>query len=103
MLPKYNTMCTQNSYHKICEEDEEYCLDPSYEFSNYDGSVDRQEKPYATPEHVAIFKDLQALERIGLVSPTGEEHMYWAAMRSKTCHLTKDGQFAWLLMNKKLL
>lgn len=20
MLPKYNTMCTQNSYHKICEE-----------------------------------------------------------------------------------
>lgn len=82
---------------------DEYKLNPSYEFTNVKGSVHRNQEPYALEGNVAIFKDLQALNRVGLVSPNcddlpiEERHMYFAAMESKSCKLTPIGKFYWQL------
>ena len=80
-----------------------YQLDPSFEFTNIKDSVHRNQEPYAVENNVAIFKDLQALNRVGLVSPNcddllaEEQHMYFAAMESKSCKLTTIGRFYWQL------
>lgn len=76
-------------------------LDPSYEFTNVNNIPHSVVKPYANPEHVAIFKDLQALESIGLVEPVGEDHMYFAAMHNKSCRLTLLGIHYWHLAEDK--
>lgn len=72
--------------------DYEFPLDPSYEFMN-----ERE----AHPDHVAIFKNLQKYNRVGLVVPIGEEHMYFAAQNSKSCRLTALGAHYWRLVHKK--
>lgn len=80
---------------KICTyfpyPQDEYALDPSYEFT----------EPSADPAHVLIFKDLQKFEGIHLVIPVGEEHMYFAAINSKSCRLTALGYHYWRLVNEK--
>jgi hypothetical protein len=43
---------------------------------------------------------LQKLEGIGLVVPVGEEHMYYAAMNSKSCELTAVGKQYWKLVKE---
>jgi len=84
---------------------DEYKLNPSFEFTNVKGGVHRNQEPYAVEENVAIFKDLQALSRVGLVSPNcddlpiAERYMYFAAMESKSCQLTPIGKFYWQLAN----
>jgi hypothetical protein len=65
-----------------------YALDPSFEYTNGD---------IATAENIAIFKDLQKFESIGLIIPVEEEHMYWAAQNSKCCELTTVGRHYWKL------
>jgi hypothetical protein len=35
------------------------------------------------------------MNRVGLVAPVGEEHMYYAAMNSKSCKLTTLGAQYW--------
>lgn len=65
----------------------EHNLDPSYEFTHSS----------ADPIKVAIFKDLQKFESVGLVIPVGEEHMYFAAINSKSCKLTAYGHQYWRL------
>lgn len=57
-------------------------------------------EPYATDENTAVFSDLQKLEGIGLVVPVGEEHMYYAAMNSKSCELTAVGKQYWKLVKE---
>jgi len=80
-----------------------YQLDPSYEFTNVKDSIHRNHEPYAKKENVDIFKDLQALNQVGLVSPNcddlpeDERYMYFAAMESKSCKLTPIGRFYWQL------
>lgn len=71
---------------------QEHALDPSYEFSN---------TGIAEPAKVAIFKDLQKFESVNLVTPVGEEHMYYAAMNSKSCKLTALGYHYWRLVKEK--
>jgi hypothetical protein len=44
-----------------------------------------------------VFEELQRLCRRGLVEPVGEEHMYYAAIRSGACRLTLQGQRYWRL------
>lgn len=66
-------------------DDAQYALDPSYEFTNTPDSIHLHHEPWATPDHVAILKDLQQLESIGLVVPSEKEHMYEAAMQSSAC------------------
>jgi hypothetical protein len=68
---------------------DEYALDPSYE-------------PTAEPrhpEHEEILGHLQRLRSARLVMPVGEEHLYFAAMNSKSCRLTALGVHYWHLAN----
>jgi Caspase domain len=66
-------------------------LNPTYEFTDTS----------AIKENVAIFKDLQKFESVGLVKPVGEEHMYFAAMNSGACRLTAMGYQYWRLAKEK--
>jgi uncharacterized caspase-like protein len=72
------------------EADTEFALDPSYE-------------PEAAPEHAeheAAFAVLQKLRAAKLVEPIGEAHMYFAAMNSTGCRLTRLGQHYWKLAQR---
>lgn len=66
---------------------EDFLLDPSYEKTS----------PSAEPAKVARFGDLQALNRVHLVTPVGAPHMYDAAMNSTGCRLTPSGRYYWRL------
>jgi hypothetical protein len=68
---------------------DEYPLDPSYE-------PDAEPKH---PEHEAIFAHLQKLRAARLIIPVGEEHMYFAAMNSRSCKLTALGAHYWHMAN----
>ncbi len=72
---------------------DEHALDPSYEDT---------EKGH-DPDNVRIFKDLQKMEGVGLVIPVDEEHMYYAAMNSRSCRLTALGAQYWRLAKEKKL
>ena len=76
-------------------------LDPSFEDTNSDSIEHKVIEPYANEENVKIFKNLQKLESVGLVIPVGEEHMYYAAMNSKSCKLTDLGSYYWQLVKNK--
>lgn len=73
-------------------------LDPSFEFTNTLDYKHETQEPYANEKNVAIFKNLQEFESIGLVVPEGEDHMYFAAMKSKSCRLTALGAYYWKLV-----
>ena len=65
----------------------EFCLDPSFE-------------PEAEPkneDNERIFSHLQKYRAARLLVPVGEEHMFFAAMNSKSCKLTPLGQLYWKL------
>jgi len=68
-------------------------LDPSFE-----DTVENH-----NPENVIIFKDLQKFTSKGLVVPVGEEHMYYAAINSKSCKLTALGYQYWRLASENKL
>lgn len=72
---------------------DEHALDPTYEF----------DEEGHDPDHVRIFKDLQKMEGVGLVVPVGEEHMYYAAINSKSCRLTALGAQYWRLAKERKL
>lgn len=81
--------------------DSEFELNPSFEFTNSPDVIHELKEPYADKEHVKVFKDLQLLESVGLIEPVGEDHMYFAAMNSKTCKLTPLGLHYWKLSKDK--
>lgn len=66
---------------------EDLLLDPTYELTS----------PTADPSKTALFKDLQALNRVHLIVPCDAPHMYGAAMNSKACRLTPSGRYYWRL------
>lgn len=66
---------------------EDHALDPSYE----------PDSQHPDAAHVAVFKDLQKLNRVYLVTPVGVTNMYEAAMRSTGCRLTPTGRYYWRL------
>ena len=74
---------------------EEFALDPTYEPDKHE--VDNKE---VNKDHEAIFAILQKYVKLNLVTPVGEEHMYYAAIRSKSCKLTVQGQHYWNLVHK---
>lgn len=76
---------------------EEYKLDPSYEYTNTPDDNHEIKEPYANDDNVKVFKDLQLYESVGLIEPVGAEHMYFAAMNSKSCKLTPLGLHYWKL------
>lgn len=72
---------------------QDFQLDPSFE----------PESPSPIEENVERFKLLQKYNRINLVVPVGAEHMYFAAMESKSCKLTILGEHYWsLIINERL-
>ena len=81
----------------FAEPSDQFRLDPSFEFTN-DPSVEHDViEPYADAAHVAVFKDLQLFESVGLVEPVDTDHMYFAAMENKACKLTALGLHYWKL------
>jgi len=92
---------------KICTyfttEDYMLPIDPSFEPTNSPEVAHKVILPYAIPENTQIFSDLQKLEGIGLVVPVEEEHMYFAAMKSKSCVLTSIGKHYWRLVKHGLI
>jgi hypothetical protein len=67
--------------------DDEFPLDPSYE-------------PEAEPrdaENEATFSALQSCRAAKLIEPVGADHMYFAAIESKSCRLTQLGRRYWRL------
>lgn len=79
----------------------EFTLDPSFEDTNTETIEHNVVEPYANAENVIVFKNLQKLESVGLVVPVDEEHMYFAAMNSKSCRLTALGYHYWRLVKDK--
>lgn len=75
---------------------EEYKLDPTYESDKHESDNKDINK-----ENEEIFSTLQRFVKLNLVIPVGEEHMYYAAIRSKSCKLTAQGQHYWNLVNKE--
>jgi len=69
----------------------EFQLDPSYEPES-DGPLD---------SNVTKFKILQKYNRVNLVVPVGEEHMYHAAINNASCKLTALGVHYWNLVAKE--
>ncbi len=70
---------------------QEFKLDPSYE----------PESENPDDDNMAKFKLLQKYNRINLVVPVDAEHMYFAAMESKSCKLTILGEHYWNLISKE--
>lgn len=74
-------------------------LDPSFEDTNSPDVEHKVIEPYANAENVAVFKDLQKFQSVGLVVPVDTEYMYFAAMESKACKLTALGYHYWRTIN----
>jgi Caspase domain len=70
---------------------QEFKLDPTFE----------PDSDNPNDENVTKFKILQKYNRINLVVPVDAEHMYYAAMESKSCKLTILGEHYWSLINKE--
>jgi len=72
---------------------QDFQLDPSFE----------PESENPIEENVEQFKILQKYNRINLVVPVDAEHMFFAAMESKSCKLTILGEHYWsLVMNERI-
>lgn len=78
--------------------EQEFILNPSFEDTNSDQILHEVIEPQAQQDNVAIFKVLQKLQSVGLVVPVGADHMYFAAMKSKSCKLTPLGRHYWRLV-----
>lgn len=83
------------------EPQQEYSLDPSYEDTNTTTVEHDVIEPYAKADNVAVFKNLQKLQSVGLIVPVDSEYMYFAAMESKACKLTSLGYHYWRLVKDK--
>jgi len=77
---------------KICQyfpnPSEDHQLDPDYE----------PDSPSPDPVKTEMLADLQEMVKVNLVRPIGEKHMYFAAMKSKSCGLTLLGEHYWKLV-----
>lgn len=66
-------------------------LDPSYEPD--------EDYPPVNREHEQTFKRLQDCNRMRLVDPIEEDHMFYAAVNSTGCRLTQLGKRYWRMAN----
>ena len=80
---------------------DEFKLNPSYEDTNDKNIKHDIVEPYAKPDNVSVFKNLQKLQSVGLVVPVNTTYMYFAAMESKSCRLTSLGSHYWQLVKDK--
>lgn len=80
------------------EPSAEFKLDPTYEPDKHEADTKEINK-----EHESIFAVLQHYVKLNLVVPVGEKHMYYAAIRRKSCKLTALGQHYWMLAKKNII
>jgi hypothetical protein len=80
-----------NKIIELFENKSDHKLDPSYEPTSLNPDKENCEK----------FDILQKYNRVGLVIPVDEVHMYYAAMESKSCKLTALGEHYWDLVKKE--
>ena len=85
------------------DPNENYALNPSFEYTNDPNVKHDIIKPYADHNNTEIFKKIQKLESVGIIIPNGTSHMYYAAMESKSCKLTATGKYYWSLFKKDLI
>lgn len=81
--------------------EQEFALNPSFEDTNSTSVKHELIEPYADDNNVAVFKDLQKFQSVGLVVPVDTPYMYFAAMESKACRLTALGYHYWRLVKQK--
>lgn len=99
--PRVSKRILRTLSHYFPNQSDEFNLDPSFEFTNNPKVAHKVVEPYAIEENINKFKDLQLFESVGLIEPIGEEHMYFAAMNSKSCKLTALGLHYWRLSRDK--
>lgn len=89
---------------RICEffpeRGSRYRLDPTYE-PELAGRP--PEAPPPNEEHVRIFAILQKYNRVNLVVPEDAPHMWHAAIESKSCRLTAQGEYYRQLIKEALI
>lgn len=98
VVPQVDISVIRNICTYFDKEDSSLQLDPSFEPTNTPEDNHELLEPYADKENTKIFAELQKLEGVGLVVPVEEEHMYFAAMKSKACVLTSIGKQYWRLV-----
>jgi hypothetical protein len=81
------------------EVNSNFQLNPTFE-PNRD-NTDLEYLPEPIEDNVEKFRILQKFNRINLVIPVDEEHMYYVAMNSKKCKLTLLGKHYWNLVKKE--
>ena len=101
VTPPISNFILQKIVDYFPDPDSEYRLNPSFEVTNSTEYEHSKIEPYAQEKNVDIFKNLQKLVSVGLVVPVEEEHMYYAAMNSKSCKLTSLGHHYWKLIDSK--
>lgn len=79
------------------EPESEFQLDPTFEPELKGRDSDM---PAPIPERTRVFSILQKYNRLNLVVPVGAQHMWHAAMQSKTCKLTVLGRHYRRLVSK---
>ena len=70
----------------------DFKLDPSYEPERSEEQRNDPNIPPPDPEKTAVFAVLQKYVKVNLVRPVGAQHMWHAAMQSKSCELTVLGE-----------
>jgi hypothetical protein len=75
----------------------QYQLDPTFEPELPSQGVN----PHADPENTKVFAQLQKLNRVNLLIPNSQPHMYHAAVNSDTVRLTALGEHYRRLAVKK--
>ena len=80
------------------EPNTQFDLDPTFEPKR--DNVDLADLPEPIEENVSKFRILQKYNRINLVTPVDEEHMYYAAMQNTGCKLTSLGEHYWNLVDR---
>lgn len=83
--------------------DFELPLDPSFEPERSSDQTNDPSVPPPNPANTATFRVLQDYVRVNLVRPVAAEHMWHAAMQSKSCELTVLGQHYWTLVHEGLI
>lgn len=101
VIPQVSLSTIKNICTYFSKEDDKLQLDPSFEPTNSPGVLHEIFEPYANSDNTRIFNELQKLESIGLIVPVEEQHMYFAAMHSKSCELTSIGKQYWRLVKEK--
>lgn len=103
-LRRVQTQILPETLHQIVDlfpdPEKPHGLNPSYEFTNNPDYKNPFWEPFTNEENVKKFKALQKMVSVGLVTPVDAEHMYFAAMDSKSCRLTPLGKHYWELVRK---